>query len=149
MSELNKLSNKEDADLSRIEQMEARAVRLFNQLDTDGDLMLSCLHMYTFTRPSLTLLSFHFAFMDGILSFRLAGNGILDEMELKVGLELLGVDCSNTSMVSCKSPRCIVLDAMSLPLSQDCFTCFPLSPARLLCMHNMNVSMFVLMAFRF
>ena len=28
-----------------------------------------------------------------------SGNGILDEMELKVGLEQLGVDVSNASMV--------------------------------------------------
>ena len=36
MSEINRLANKEDADLSKIEQQEARARRLFKQLDTDG-----------------------------------------------------------------------------------------------------------------
>lgn len=36
MSEINRLANKEDADLSKFEQQEARARRLFQQLDTDG-----------------------------------------------------------------------------------------------------------------
>ena len=36
MAEINRLSNKEDAELSKLEQMEARAQRLFKELDTDG-----------------------------------------------------------------------------------------------------------------
>ena len=36
MAEINRLANKEDADLSKQEQMEARAQRLFKECDTDG-----------------------------------------------------------------------------------------------------------------
>jgi hypothetical protein len=36
MAEINRLANKEDADLSKQEQMEARAQRLFKEIDTDG-----------------------------------------------------------------------------------------------------------------
>ena len=36
MAEINRLANKEDADLSKQEQMEARAQRLFKEIYTDG-----------------------------------------------------------------------------------------------------------------
>ena len=39
MSEINRLANKEDTDLPVMEQMELRAQRLFQQLDTDGILI--------------------------------------------------------------------------------------------------------------
>ena len=84
MAEINRLSNKEDAELSKLEQMEARAQRLFKELDTDGvylQIEQTCMRLRALSCALLCL----------ILIYESVANALLLCFEIDIGPTILSL----------------------------------------------------------